>query len=127
MSIAYLITQNEFSVLRAMVCKREWEGSPEDLNTILTKLSSKGYLFQKNKNYTIDRVIYGLIRVIEKTPTESILTDGVNCLYENQDLCIFMEKDEHSKINYKLKPFQGKISFEESEEGKKFLKVCNDE
>lgn len=127
MSVAYLITKKEVAVLRAMVKREKWEGTPEDLSRVLKQLTRRGYVFQKNQSYTVERVIYGLIEAMEKTPEEAVLSDGENKLYKNPGLWIFLEKDPHSKTQYKLKPFPGKNAFEVSEEGQKFSGACSDE
>lgn len=127
MSIAYLITQKEIAVLHAMVKREKWTGDPEDMPHVLDQLTRRGYVFQKNKSYTIERVIYGLIKAIEKKPEEAVLSDGENKLYKNPGLWIFLEKDPRSKTQYKLKPFPGKTAFEASEEGQKFSGACSDE
>lgn len=127
MSIAYLITQKEIAVLRAMVKREKWMGKSGELPSILEKLTRRGYVFQKNQSYTIERVIYGLVVAMEKTPKEFVLSDGENKLYKNSGLWIFLEKDPRSKTQYKLKPFPGKNAFEASEEGQKFSGACSDE
>lgn len=127
MSIAYLITQKEIAVLRAMVKREKWMGKSGELPSILEKLTRRGYVFQKNQSYTIERVIYGLVVAMEKTPKEFVLSDGESRLYKNSGLWIFLEKDPRSKTQYKLKPFPGKNAFEASEEGQKFSGACSDE
>lgn len=122
MSIAYIVSKKEIDVLHAMVCEKEWNGDEDELSVVLKNLTQKGFIVKKDSSFTIERVIYGLIKAMEQTTQKNIITDGRNTLYKNPGLWIFLEKDMHSQLNFKLRAFQGRIPFEESEEGRKFFK-----
>jgi len=116
MGIGYLFTATEFDLVDAMVLKKVWNGSQEDYERGISGLSAKGYVYENDGKYTVERIIYGLFKAMDQTEDKDqrVLENGR--LYQNPDLWIYVEQDPHQKSGYIIRPFADEKSFEKFNE-----------